>query len=75
MATNTAIADIQQEAQAFANQPGQTDPFSCPNTYVPTFPGLAGSFQVTYTMGCGTDRPSRDPLPYPAPNTCIRRGS
>ena len=45
VAANTAIADIQQQAQQFANQ--ANDPFVCPNTFNPTFPNLSGQFQVT----------------------------
>ena len=48
-AANTAIADIQQEARQFAGQ--ANDPFSCPDTFAPTFSNLAATFQVTYTMG------------------------
>ena len=47
IAANTAIADIQQEAQKFANQ--SNDPFSCPDTFTPTFSNLTGHFQVTVT--------------------------
>ena len=45
VAANTALADIQQEAQQFANQ--ANDPFSCPDTFTPTFSNLTGHFQVT----------------------------
>lgn len=44
-AVNAAIADIQQEAGSTTN-----NPFACPDTFVPTFPSLTGSYQVTYTM-------------------------
>ena len=45
IATNTAIADVEQEAQTYANQPN--DPFTCPDPFTPTFPNLTGQFQVT----------------------------
>jgi len=47
IASNTAIADVQQEAQEFANQ--TNDPFSCPDTFTPTFSNLTGQFQVVVT--------------------------
>ena len=49
IAANRAIADIQQEAQQYADQ--ASDPFSCPDTFTPTFSNVTGLFQVTYTMG------------------------
>ncbi|HXN63048.1 MAG TPA: type II secretion system protein, partial [Acidimicrobiales bacterium] len=41
VATNAAIADVQQQA-------GQSnDPFSCPDNFTPSFSNLTGHFQVT----------------------------
>ena len=48
LAANSAIADIQQQAQANANT--VNDPFTCPEAFTPTFTNLTGPYQVTYTM-------------------------
>ncbi len=69
-ATNTAIADVQQGVQQFSS--GAKDPFSCPSTFTPQFPSLAGSFQVTYTVGWWNGTNFQGPSPtYQGPNTCI----
>ncbi|MGA2838450.1 MAG: hypothetical protein ABSF84_17845, partial [Acidimicrobiales bacterium] len=47
VAANRAIADIQQQAQTYANQPAN-DPFVCGNTFTPSFSNLPGNFEVTY---------------------------
>jgi hypothetical protein len=44
LAANTAIADVQQQAQNAA-----TDPFNCANSFTPSFPTLTGSFTVQAT--------------------------
>ena len=44
LAANTAIADLQTQAQNAA-----TNPFDCNNSFTPTFPTLTGAFTVTAT--------------------------
>ena len=61
LAANTAIADVQQQAEVAGS-----DPFDCANSFTPSFPNLTDSFTVTAQVSYwdGTKFP-------PPPTSCV----